>query len=389
MRIALGRRAQQFNGNERGSVFLVVGAFLVLLLFVGMAVDFGILLRYRRAMQNGCDSSVMAGAMDLTTSGSTAQATASRYAQRDYTENNITWVSNNFTSTPEDANGNATGTSPVRLAATYTTTVPLFFLASVAPSMTINVACAAQRVPVLTTGLKPLGLDKAVYTARWTAQGSKPCAVFGSAGNPNALGTQCGDCALSININGSGTQNSPASFCDSSAPGSGNTGSLDLHNTQAGCTNNGFDTSGGWGCTFINGTGTNPAYCATSSTSNNPANWPACATVVTKTGMGVGPWNTAVKAVCSTPDPVTNPGASGWVVVMPLMNSSLWEGQINGRSTSVDIVGFAAFEMDCAFMAKNGYEPIVGTFVQILDYQGTTGNPNGVDTGVDTIILVQ
>lgn len=381
MKITLGG-ARQLNGDERGSVFLVVGAFLVLLLFVGMAVDFGILLRYRRAMQNGCDSAVMAGAMDLPAGGSSAQATASRYAQRDYTENNITWVSSNFTSTPEDANGNASGINPVRLAATYTATVPLFFLASVTPSLTINVACAAQKVPVLTTGLRPVGLDMAVFQARWQAQGSKPCTIFGAAGNPNAIGTQCGDCTMTF-ING---QSGTANQCDASAPGSGNTGALDLQNTPKCGTSNGASN---WQCVMENGTGTNPVYCATSSTSTNASNWPACATINPKTGNFSGPWKTAVKAVCQTPDPITNPRASQWVVIMPLINSTIWEAGISGNKP-VPINGFSAFELDCPYMnANNNYDPIYGTFISVLDFQGTTGTPNGTDTGVDTIILVQ
>lgn len=80
-------------------------------------------------------------------------------------------------------------------------------------------------------------------------------------------------------------------------------------------------------------------------------------------------------------------------MVLPLVNPNLWEGQINGTSTQVDIVAFANFQMDCPYMnSLNGnakYEPLVGTFVQFVDFQATTGNPNGVDTGVDTIILVQ
>src|SRR5690348_495663 len=158
------RWARRVSNDERGSAFLIVGVFLILLLFVGMATDFGIILRYRRAMQNGCDSAVLAGAQDLQTNRS-ATATAQTYAQRDLTENNIIWNATNFTATTEDANGNATGIKPVRLAATYQATVPLFLLASVSPSMTIKVQCAAQRVPVLTTGLKPLGLDYNVFNS--------------------------------------------------------------------------------------------------------------------------------------------------------------------------------------------------------------------------------
>lgn len=388
------RWARRFSRDERGSVFLIVGTFLVLLLFVGMATDFGILLRYRRAMQNGCDSAVLAGAQDLRSTTRSATTTAQTYAQRDLTENNIIWNASNFTATTENANGTADGTTnAVRLAATYQATVPLFFLASITPSVTINVNCAAQRVPILTTGLKPLGLDYTVFKDLYTSQGkSVTCTPFGINGNfpPTgpAFGTQCADCTLSINVSSGGTSAAPS--CDPNAPGSGNTGALALNNTQAGCTNNGFDTTSGWGCTFINGTGTMPAYCATAPTaglSTNSSNWLSCSIVSTKTGMGVGPWNAAAGAVCASTKP------TDWVVVMPLMNPNIWEGNIQGTSTSVDIVAFAAFQLDCPYMnSLNGnakYEPLVGTFVQFLDFQATTGNPNGIDTGVDTIILVQ
>jgi len=77
------------------------------------------------------------------------------------------------------------------------------------------------------------------------------------------------------------------------------------------------------------------------------------------------------------------------VVIMPLINSTIWEAGISGNKP-VPINGFSAFELDCPLMnANRSYDPIYGTFVQVLDFQGTTGNPNGTDTGVDTIILVQ
>jgi len=51
-----------FRNSERGTVtVLTVGVFLILTLFVGMSTDFGIFLRYRRAMQNACDSGALAG----------------------------------------------------------------------------------------------------------------------------------------------------------------------------------------------------------------------------------------------------------------------------------------------------------------------------------------
>jgi Flp pilus assembly protein TadG len=389
------RWMQRFTGDERGSAVFIVGAFLVLLLFVGMATDFGILLRYRRAMQDGCDSAVLAGAQNLKVASPSATAEAQTYAQRDLTQNNIVWNANNFSAQTQDKNGNATGINPVRLWASYQATVPLFFLASASPSVTVSVQCAAQRVPVLTTGLKPLGLDYNVFlnlygpSGRWGS--NVTCTPFGTSGNQPptgpAYGAACSDCALSTNFSSSGSGSTPQ--CDP-AVGSGNTGALDLHNTQAGCTNNGFDTSAGWGCTFINGTGTNPAYCATpppTGLSTNSTNWLSCSVVRSKTGLGNGPWRNAASAVCALTDP------KQWIVTMPLMNPTIWEGGVNGASTSVDIVAFANFQMDCPYMnslrGSNPYDPLIGTFVNFVDFQGVVGDPNGVDTGVDTIILVQ
>jgi len=75
---------------------------------------------------------------------------------------------------------------------------------------------------------------------------------------------------------------------------------------------------------------------------------------------------------------------------MPLMNSQVWENAGGGKSTAREIVGFAAFELDCPYMKSTGnWEPSAGTFVQLLDFQGVTGNPQGADTGVETIILMQ
>ena len=49
--------------QEQGmaAVFTVLG-FLALTLVIGMSSDFGIFMRYRRAMQNACDSAALAGA---------------------------------------------------------------------------------------------------------------------------------------------------------------------------------------------------------------------------------------------------------------------------------------------------------------------------------------
>ena len=389
--------ARCISRNERGSGVLIVGLFLILLLFVGMAVDFGTLLRYRRAMQNSCDSAVLAGAQDLQSTTRQATATAQAYAQRDLIQNNIAWNPGNFSAQTQDANGNATGTNPVRLWASYQATVPLFFLASASPSVTIKVQCAAQRVPVMTTGVRPVGLNYQTFRDVWDAQGGVPCSLFGAGGNPfgvNAVQT-CGDCYLTF-----GGTTAGSNTCGGQSPGPGNMGALDLQNAQAGCDNQGANN---WNCTFVNGTGTNPLYCA-GPDNTNQSSWPECSTVYPKTGNFEGPFRTAIKAVCSTPPPIGGTDAqnksSQWVVIMPLMNSALWESAlgsaVNGKSTAINIVGFAAFELDCPAMSYGNNIPkdggtylIPGTFVSILDTQAGGGNPNGTDTGVDTIILVQ
>src|SRR5688572_10979371 len=78
--------------SERGfASVLIVGMSTVLLLFLGISIDWGIILRYRRAMYNACDSGALAGALNLRNSPMTAADTAERYARNDMTQNNIQW----------------------------------------------------------------------------------------------------------------------------------------------------------------------------------------------------------------------------------------------------------------------------------------------------------
>jgi hypothetical protein len=46
------RSVAQTAAGERGSVVFIVAAWLTLMLVIGMSVDYGIVVRYRRAMQN-------------------------------------------------------------------------------------------------------------------------------------------------------------------------------------------------------------------------------------------------------------------------------------------------------------------------------------------------
>lgn len=404
-----GRR---FSRDERGSVFLIVGTFLVLLLFVGMATDFGILLRHRRAMQNACDSAVLAGAQDLKSTTRSATTTAQTYAQRDLTENSIVWNANNFSAQTQDKNGNATGTSPVRLWASYQLPVPLFFLAYATPSVTVRVQCAAQIVPAGTAGLYPLGMNFNTFNTFWsqnngcTTAGQTGCftgcpligAPLGNA--PAACAT---DYQLTVGTSGGGQQQW----------GSGNSGTLEMSNT----TTCGTQTTGAavFACVLGNGSGTTssstppPPYCTTPPPTglNYPnGGWNPCSIVPPKTGVSLGTtphgsntYGTGIAGgigyICqnyANPYPGPTSGKT-WVIVLPLINPNAFTA-VNGSSQPVDIVAFANFELDCPAMQNgatlSGSTPfILGRFVSWICDTCVAGNPSGVDTGVETIILVQ
>jgi len=71
---------------------------------------------------------------------------------------------------------------------------------------------------------------------------------------------------------------------------------------------------------------------------------------------------------------------------VPLINPS---SAGSGRNT-VQIWGFAAFELACP---QNAGKSITGSFVSLVSYQATGCDPatnqNCVDTGVETVRLVQ
>jgi Flp pilus assembly protein TadG len=420
MKEVAARWARYFSRDERGSALFIVGGFLVLLLFVGMATDFGMFLHYRRAFQNACDSAVLAGAQDL--KSGTAVTEATTYFQRDLTENTpstlqggATWIPANFTAQPQDANGNPTLINPVRLAASYHFTVPLFFLAYATPSIQVGVQCAAQRVPVTVTGLQPIGMKFDTWNTVWRQQNQTPCPDIpypSTQAHPTWTGStpttpglpNCVDTGLTVNLGGNVNQ-----------WGSGNTGTLTMFNTAACGTSNGARN---YACVFANGTGSTPPsggsppppYCANQLNATQTAGltpWPACSIVSPKTGVQIGNGQAGsnatgisggVATLCATPNPTyaaANPQSapSKWVVVLPLLDPGAWNGTANGASQTIDIVGFAAFELDCPKMAYganlNGNTPTIwGQFVSVID-AAPAGNPGGVDTGVETIILVQ
>lgn len=412
------RWVRRFCRDERGSAIVIIGSFLILLLFVGMATDFGIVLRHRRAMQNACDSAVLAGAQNLRAGTSTATNEATTYMQRDLTENNISWVPGNFNVQPQDANGNDSLINPVRLWASYQLTVPLFFLALATPSLQVAVQCAAQRVPVTVSGLQPIGMDMPQFTTIWQAQNQTACPDIpypSSQAQPTWTGStpatpglpNCVDYGLTVGLGGA------------SQWGSGNTGTLTMSNPDACGTSNGALN---FACVFSNGTGSTtpsggtppPPYCANQQVDpNNPNSagvtpWPACSIVATKTGVQIGNGQTGsnatgikggVATLCATPNPTyaaanSQSAPSQWVVILPLLDPTIWGNtSVNGTSQNIDIVGFSAFELDCPRMGYgqnlSGSTPtIYGQFVSVID-SAPSGNPNGTDTGVDTIILVQ
>lgn len=434
MRKAAARWLSRFSGNERGSVFLIVGTFLVLLLFVGMATDFGIVLRYRRAMQNACDSGVLAGAQDLLggTGATAAQNTAQTFSQNDMTQNNIQW--DNFQAQAQSANGTANSVNPVRLAASIHATVPLFFLAFAAPSMPVAVQCAAQVVPAKQTGLWPIGMNYTQWQTFWNNIGgcttpgqtgcSSGCPLIGA---PNPVGTPAacttgsiagcslcapGDIRLSFAVS-------------NTAWGSGNSGTLNFSNsncTGGGASNLACEFALGSGTAPVGGT-TPPPYCATppqvppGPAPNGGLNYPnggwfACSIVHSKTGATIGSANGGtygtginggINYICTNyKDPYKvqqglygNYSGNTWVLTLPLINPQAFINN-NGSSSDMDIVGFANFEIDCpAFNQGNGWNlsggtpQMVGRFVKWAGAVATAGNPNGVDTGVEVVILVQ
>jgi putative Flp pilus-assembly TadE/G-like protein len=430
------RWARQVSNDERGSAFLIVGTFLILLLFVGMATDFGIVLRYRRAMQNACDSGVLAGAQDLLkgSGATTAQSTATTFASNDMTQNNVQW--DNFQTQPESANGTANLINPVRLAASIHATVPLFFMALVRPSLGVAVQCAAEVVPAGAAGLWPLGMNWTQWLQffQHINQGNANC-TYPAAG-----------CVPGCPLIGDTTTPAPAACstpgtipgCTACSPGdtqlsfavartqwgSGNSGTLQMTNTN--CSGGGASALA---CTFALGSGTTasggtvpPPYCATppvppaslaaplqgpSGGLNYPnGGWFACSLVQSKTGAtigssGGGTYGTGVNGgisyICANyHNPMVNAQAPTWVITLPLINPQAFQNN-NGTSAQMDIVAFANFELDCGaynvqpggWNLSGGTPSIIGRFVKFTTPEATAGNPNGVDTGVETVILVQ
>ena len=399
---------------------MIVLAWTVLLLFLGMSIDYGIVLRYRRAMQNACDTGVMSGGLDLKNNPGVVASKTISYASNDMKQNNIQYDS--LTAETLDANGTPTGTNPVQDRAHVHATVPTYFYRLVVPSVPVAIECTSRIVPANKAGLNPVGMVYNQWVPIWTnltanCTSNCACPLIGTPTSKMTATQQqycTTDVQLTVGVN-------------SSTYGSGNTGTLDLANpTQCSAGGN-----SAWACVFENGTGTGtgtppPPYCANQvvTGSNPPAGatpWPACSIVNTRPGVGAGSangntgLNGAIATVCSTPNPLNADGtvnkASKWIVILPLLDASIWGpggSGVSGKSTQIDITGFTAFELDCldSRMPGNSTNPnakftggsatIYGRFVSVLDTQAVSGcvpTPSNtktcIDTGVETLILVE
>jgi hypothetical protein len=363
--------------SERGSAAVfVVGAFLALLLVVGMSVDLGIFLRYRRAMQNACDAGVLAGGLNLRSSPDTAAPTAERYATNDMTNNAISWSS--IVVTTQDNNGNPTLISPRRIRAIIQSDVPTYFWRLVNPSVHVAVSCAARITPViLTQGLVPVGLNYAEWAPLYDPTTGGPCAQYVSDGTPiEDRPALCQSYAITANIS------------DRSNPwGSGNTGLLSM---------NCFDCTGGgadhWLRFFLNGAPMQFCYDPnrTAPVGDYQINGEPCASVRTEPGADIGALQAGVNGRgpvdgrCESPPP---PDSLDRIIMMPLLNPAYVDGP--GGTYTTEIWGFAAFQLDCSGERITGHNPTIdGAFVSIVTMQAY-GQETEFETGVWTVRLVE
>ena len=349
------------RSGERGSVFLVLGAWLTLMLVLGMAVDYGIVLRYRRAMQNSCDAGALAGAANLKSDPTTAAGIAERYATQDMTQNNIS--SNAPTAVTLDSNSQPTLIKPDRVRLDIEATVPTYFYRLVRNSFDVKVECTAKIEPVTNVnGLVPVGLDY----SKWVSY------------NNTALKGQTCDITIPISERPAACQTLTDMETLLGGWGNGNAGLLCL--TTPASSNCGASE---WNNEFVNGT--SGFYCGDPNqvTAVPDPNGPACSTAQTKPGWDNGQVKAAVDARCAFPAP---PASQERILIVPLINPSSAGA---GRNT-VQIWGFAAFELACP---QNAGKSITGSFVSLVSYQATGCDPatnqNCVDTGVETVRLVQ
>jgi hypothetical protein len=357
--------------QERGmaAVFTVLG-FLAVTLVVGMSTDFGILMRYRRAMQNACDSGVLAGGLNLRSSPSTAPATAQRYAEDDMRQNNIAWSS--VDATTLDLMPTRPGLEGVRVE--VHSNVPMFFLRLVRDTVPVAVACTARLAPViLTRGLVPLGLN---YDAWRAYSGTSGCLPVIQGGVPLSARTPpCDSFTMTLDVS-----------ARSNPWGSGNTGMVAMQ--APGGTGDCFaDCPVGasfWRDTFIQGSP--QQYCfdegQTAAVTDFTLEGRSCANVRTRPGTVSGPVRTAVDARCDSTNPLDR------IVVIVLLNPAY--ATAGSGSYTTEIWGFAAYELDCSQRptAGAGNVSIHGGFVSFVSMQAT-GTHTTFDTGIYTVVLCE
>ena len=354
--------------SERGSTaIIIVGVFTVLLLFLGMSVDFGILLRYRRAMQNACDSGALAGALNLRSAPLTAAAKAQEYAANDMTQNNIAW--DTLVATTLDDNGLPTLIAPKRVRVEIHEDVPTYLFRLVVNTVQVAVDCTARLTPIiLTQGLVPIGLNYSAWDTYMNTNGCLPYV------QQNVLLADrpppCNAFDITVDIS---AKDNPW--------GSGNTGLLSMS-----C----FDCPSGGGAQwkeyFKYGAPTDYCYDAQQTPDVTTGVYPSgsptlCANVKTEPGVKIGPISQGVDYRCSSTDPLDR------IIMMPLLNPAYMSSGAGTYTT--EIWGYAAFEIDCTNTSFTGADPTIrGGFVSIVSMQAY-GQETTFDTGVYTIKLVK
>jgi Flp pilus assembly protein TadG len=347
-------RRASWRPDEHGSAILIVAVWLTLLLFLGMSVDYGILLRYRRGMQNACDSGALAGGLYLRSKPSSAGSTAVRYATSDMTQNNLASNQNYPAAATTDSNNQPNTTNPTRVKVDIQDTVPTYFYRLVTQSVTVGIECtSAVEAVTQTSGIVPVAMDLGQFQA--------------NVGQPCTAGDLRPVCQTDFFLDAG--QNK----C-----GSGNSCLLDLTNSS--CSGGGATE---WGCVFANGS--TQSVCSTTATQNPPA----CSQISGTPGGKNGGLDKGIPPRCQTPAP-PDP-ASQWIVMVPLVSGLFNSSNCQGNNCTWTVGGFAAFQLDCPNMPSKftgNQVRIPGKFIYFIDMAGT-GSPTATDNGLETVRLIQ